>query len=84
MSHRRNVRRVFNFAAGPATLPLEVLEQVRSELTDWRGLGSSIMEVSHTSKTFIEIAEVAQTDLRELLGIPSTYRVLFLQGGATG
>jgi phosphoserine aminotransferase len=76
--------RVFNFAAGPAMLPLEVLEQARSELTDWRGSGSSVMEVSHRSKTFLEIAQGAESDLRELLGIPSHYRVLFLQGGATG
>lgn len=76
--------RVFNFAAGPAMLPLEVLEQVRSELTDWRGSASSVMEVSHRSKAFIEIAQTAETDLRELLGVPSNYRVLFLQGGATG
>jgi len=75
--------RVFNFAAGPATLPLEVLEQVRSELTDWRGSGSSVMEVSHRSKAFIEIAQTAESDLRELLGIAPHYRVLFLQGGAS-
>jgi len=75
--------RVFNFAAGPATLPLEVLEQVRSEITDWRGSGSSVMEVSHRSKAFIEIAQTAESDLRELLGIAPHYRVLFLQGGAS-
>jgi phosphoserine aminotransferase len=76
--------RAFNFAAGPATLPLEVLEQVRSELTDWRGSGSSVMEVSHRSKAFIEVAAQAEQDLRELLGITANYRVLFVQGGATG
>jgi phosphoserine aminotransferase len=74
--------RVFNFAAGPAALPLEVLEQVRSELTDWRGLGSSVMEISHRSKAFVEVAEAAESDLRELLGIAADYRVLFMQGGA--
>jgi phosphoserine aminotransferase len=76
--------RVFNFAAGPATLPLEVLEQAREELADWRGLGMSVMEVSHRSKAFISVAEEAESDLRELLGVPANYKVLFLQGGATG
>ena len=76
-------KRVFNFAAGPAALPLEVLEQVRAELTDWRGSGSSVMEVSHRSKAFIDVAQAAERDLRELLGIASNYRVLFLQGGAS-
>jgi phosphoserine aminotransferase len=76
--------RAFNFAAGPATLPLEVLEQVRSELMDWRGSGSSVMEVSHRSKAFVEVAAQAEQDLRELLGITANYRVLFVQGGATG
>src|SRR6202043_688943 len=74
--------RAFNFAAGPAALPLEVLEQVRSELTDWRGSGSSVMEISHRSKPFVAVAEAAESDLRELLGIPADYRVLFMQGGA--
>jgi phosphoserine aminotransferase len=76
--------RVFNFAAGPATLPVEVLEQAREELTDWQGSGASVMEVSHRSKAFMALAQEAQSTLRELLGIPATYRVLFLQGGATG
>jgi phosphoserine aminotransferase len=76
--------RVFNFAAGPATLPLEVLQQVRDELTDWRGSGMSVMEVSHRSKAFIGVAQEADSLLRELLGIPASYKVLFLQGGATG
>jgi phosphoserine aminotransferase len=75
--------RVFNFAAGPATLPLEVLEQVRGELTDWRGSGMSVMEVSHRSKAFIGVAQEAESLLRELLGVPAQYKVLFLQGGAT-
>jgi phosphoserine aminotransferase len=74
--------RAFNFAAGPAALPLEVLEQVRSELTDWRASGSSVMEISHRSKAFVAVAEAAESDLRELLGIPADYRVLFMQGGA--
>jgi len=76
--------RVFNFAAGPATLPLEVLEQAREELTDWRGCGMSVMEISHRSKAFVSVAEEAESLLRELMGIPDSYRVLFLQGGATG
>ena len=75
--------RIYNFAAGPAVLPLEVLEQARDELTDWRGGGMSVMEISHRSKGFIGVARQAEEDLRELLSIPSGYRVLFLQGGAT-
>jgi phosphoserine aminotransferase len=76
--------RVFNFSAGPAVLPLEVLEQARSEMTDWRSSGMSVMEVSHRSKAFIACAAEAEADLRTLLAIPSNYKVLFLQGGATG
>ena len=75
---------VFNFAAGPATLPLEVLKQVQQELPDWRSGGMSVMEISHRSKAFIGVAEQAERDLRELLAIPSNYKVLFLQGGASG
>jgi phosphoserine aminotransferase len=75
--------RVFNFAPGPATLPLEVLEQARDELIDWHGCGMSVMEISHRSKAFIAVAAEAEADLRELLAIPSNYRVLFMQGGAT-
>ncbi len=76
--------RVFNFAAGPAALPLEVLEQVRGELTDWQGSGMSVMEVSHRSKAFVAVAREAERLLRELLAVPENYKVLFLQGGATG
>ena len=76
--------RVFNFAAGPATLPVEVLEQVRGELLDWQGSGASVMEVSHRSKAFMAVAQEAEALVRELLGVPANYRVLFLQGGATG
>jgi phosphoserine aminotransferase len=75
--------RVFNFSAGPAVLPLEVLEQVRAELTDWSGSGMSVMEVSHRSKGFIAVAAQAEADLRSLLAIPANYKVLFLQGGAS-
>jgi phosphoserine aminotransferase len=76
--------RAFNFAAGPATLPVEVLEQVRDELLDWQGSGTSVMEVSHRGKAFMAVAQEAEALLRELLGVPGNYRVLFLQGGATG
>lgn len=76
--------RVFNFSAGPAVLPLEVLEQARAELTDWRGSGMSVMEVSHRSKGFISVAAEAEADLREILAVPANYKVLFLQGGASG
>jgi phosphoserine aminotransferase len=76
--------RVFNFSAGPAVLPLEVLEQARDELIDWQGSGMSVMEVSHRSKAFIACAAGAEADLRTLLAVPKNYKVLFLQGGATG
>ncbi len=75
--------RVYNFAAGPAMLPLEVLERARDELTDWHDSGMSVMEVSHRGKAFVAVAQQAELDLRELLAIPDGYRVLFLQGGAT-
>jgi phosphoserine aminotransferase len=74
--------RVYNFSAGPAALPLPVLEQARDELIDWQG-GTSVMEVSHRSRVFVAVAERAESDLRELLAIPPGYRVLFMQGGAT-
>ncbi len=75
--------RVYNFSAGPATLPLPVLEQARAELTDWNGSGMSVMEVSHRGRAFGAVASCAEADLRELLAIPDHYRVLFLAGGAT-
>jgi phosphoserine aminotransferase len=75
--------RVYNFSPGPAVLPQEVLAQAREEMLDWHGSGMSVMEMSHRGKEFISIAETAHADLRELLGIPSNYRVLFLQGGAS-
>jgi phosphoserine aminotransferase len=77
------VSRVFNFSAGPAALPEAVLAQARDEMLDYRGTGMSVMEMSHRSKAFIEIAETARADLVELMGIPDDYDVLFLQGGAT-
>jgi phosphoserine aminotransferase len=75
--------RVYNFAAGPATMPLEVLEEAREQLSDWRGSGMSVMEVSHRSRAFVAVAEEAEIRLRELLAVPRNYKVLFLQGGAT-
>uniref|UniRef100_A0A2N9EHV6 phosphoserine transaminase n=1 Tax=Fagus sylvatica TaxID=28930 RepID=A0A2N9EHV6_FAGSY len=75
--------RVFNFAAGPATLPEKVLLKAQSELYDWRGCGMSVMEMSHRGKEFLSIIQKAESDLRTLLNIPSDYYVLFLQGGAT-
>ncbi len=76
--------RVFNFAPGPANLPQSVLERARDELLNWDGSGMSVMEVSHRGKAFMAVAQRAEQDLRELLAIPENYRVLFLQGGATG
>lgn len=76
--------RVFNFAAGPATLPTIVLEQIREELTDWQHSGASVMEVSHRGKAFMAAAREAEVTLRALLGVPPHYKVLLLQGGATG
>jgi len=75
--------RVFNFSAGPAVLPEAVLQQAKDELLDWHGSGCSVMEMSHRGKEFMAIAEKAEADLRELMGIPAGYKVLFLQGGAS-
>ena len=75
--------RVFNFSAGPATLPLEVLEQAREELVDWQGSGVSVMEMSHRGKEFMSIAAQTEADLREIMSVPGNYKVLFLQGGAS-
>jgi len=75
--------RVYNFSAGPAVIPEEVLTQAKEEMLDWQGSGMSVMEMSHRGKEFISIAEQAEVDLREILAIPSNYKVLFLQGGAS-
>lgn len=75
--------RVFNFSAGPAVLPEPVLQQAAAEMLDWHGSGMSVMEMSHRGKEFIEIHARAEADLRELMGIPKNYKVLFLQGGAS-
>jgi len=74
--------RVFNFSAGPAVLPEPVLEQAAAEMLDWHGSGMSVMEMSHRGKQFMAIYAQAEADLRELLAIPRSYKVLFLQGGA--
>jgi phosphoserine aminotransferase len=75
--------RAFNFSAGPAALPLEVLERAQAELTDYKGTGMSVMEMSHRSKEYMAIIEGAEANLRTLMDIPSNYKVLFLQGGAS-
>ena len=75
--------RVYNFSAGPAALPLPVLERIRNDIPDWNGTGMSVMEVSHRSKAFMATAAKAERDVRDLLKIPDDYSVLFLQGGAT-
>jgi phosphoserine aminotransferase len=74
--------RPFNFSAGPAALPEEVLQQAASEMLNWHGSGMGVMEMSHRGKEFISIAEQAEADLREILSIPADYKVLFMQGGA--
>ena len=76
--------RVFNFSAGPAVLPEAVLQQAQAEMLDWHGSGMSVMEMSHRGQEFLAIAEKAEADLRELMNIPSHYKVLFMQGGAVG
>src|SRR5204862_6364030 len=75
--------RIFNFSAGPAVIPVPVLEQARDEMLSLPGVGMSVMEISHRSQTFDEIHQSAVQGLRDLLGIPDNYRVLFLQGGAS-
>ena len=74
--------RVYNFSAGPAVLPEEVLKEAAEEMLDYRGTGMSVMEMSHRSKAFETIIEEAEQDLRDLMNIPDNYKVLFLQGGA--
>ena len=77
------MKRVFNFSPGPAMLPEPVLRRAQAELLDWRGSGMSVMEVSHRGTDFIDFAAQSERNLRELLGVPANYKVLFLQGGAT-
>jgi phosphoserine aminotransferase len=76
------MEKIYNFSAGPAKLPEPVMEKAQSELVNWNGLGTSVMEISHRSKEFIQVAEEAEQDLRDLLKIPDNYKVLFCQGGA--
>ncbi len=73
---------IYNFSAGPAALPKPVMQQAQSEFVNWNGLGTSVMEISHRSKPFLKVAAEAEQDLRDLLSIPSNYKVLFCQGGA--
>ncbi|KMV32098.1 MFS transporter [Photobacterium swingsii] len=75
---------VYNFCAGPAMIPAEVLKKVQEELINWNGLGTSVMEISHRSKEFLAVAEQSEKDLRDLLAIPANYHVLFCHGGARG
>lgn len=75
--------RAYNFCAGPAALPEEVLKQAQAELLDWQGRGLSVMEMSHRSDEFVEVAQTAEQDLRDLMQVPDNYKVLFVQGGAS-
>ena len=77
------MQQIYNFSAGPAVLPQEVLQQARDEMLNWQGSGMSVMEMSHRGKEFMGIAAEAEADLREILAIPANYKVLFLQGGAS-
>ncbi|AMF94750.2 3-phosphoserine/phosphohydroxythreonine transaminase [Vibrio fluvialis] len=77
-----NTDTVFNFSAGPAALPKAVMQKAQAEFVNWNDLGVSVMEISHRSKPFIQVAEEAEQDLRDLLNIPDNYKVLFCQGGA--
>src|SRR5258706_7581584 len=81
--HTRAAARIFNFGAGPGTMPVEVLEKAKWELVNWHEAGMSVMEMSHRGEEFMRIAAEAEADLRALLAIPKNYKVLFLQGGAT-
>lgn len=75
--------RVYNFSAGPAVLPEEVLQEAAQEMMDYQGSGMSVMEMSHRSKVYEDIIKEAEADIRDLMGIPSNYKVLFLQGVET-
>ena len=76
------MKRVYNFSPGPAALPQEVIKQAAEEMTNWRGSGLSVMEMSHRGREFTEILATTKADLRELLAIPDNYKVLLMQGGA--
>jgi phosphoserine aminotransferase len=75
------MKRPFNFSAGPAAMPQEVLTEAAAEMLDWHGSGMSVMEMSHRGKELISIYEQAQADLRELLAVPANFKILFMQGG---
>ena len=75
--------RVYNFSAGPAVLPEEVLKEAADEMLDYKGTGMSVMEMSHRSKAYDAIIKEAEKDIRDLMNIPDNYKVLFIQGGAT-
>ena len=77
------MERVYNFSAGPAVLPEEVLKQAAEEMLNYKGSGMSVMEMSHRSKTYQAIIDEAEADLRDLLNIPANYKVLFAQGGCS-
>src|SRR5688572_7081943 len=83
VSGGRMTERIFNFSAGPAVLPVPVLEEAQRDMLALPGVGMSVMEISHRSKTFDEIFNRAESGIRDLLGVPDNYRVLFLQGGAS-
>ena len=74
---------IYNFSAGPAVLPKEVLQRAQQEMLDWHGRGMSVMEMSHRGEEFMSIIAKTESDLRELVGIPNHYKILFLQGGAS-
>src|SRR6267154_2326288 len=80
---KSSMTRIYNFSAGPAVLPLQVLEQAQRELVSLPGVGMSVLEVSHRSSPFEDILARTEADIRDLAGIPANYRVLFLQGGAS-
>ena len=83
MTTTTTTTRIFNFGAGPAVLPEPVLAEAQRDLPALPGVGMSVLEISHRSKTFDEILQGCEADVRQLAGIPANYRVLFLQGGAT-
>lgn len=78
------MEKVYNFCAGPAMIPADVMKKAQEELVNWNGLGTSVMEISHRSKEFIAVAQQSEQDLRDLLAIPDNYHVLFCHGGARG
>src|SRR6187455_2153328 len=82
-AHMPTIHRVHNFAAGPAVLPVPVLEEIQRDLVALPGVGMSILEISHRSKTFESVLAQAEADIRTLAAIPANYKVLFLQGGAS-